>query len=139
MVKKIERYEMDMQELEQITERVYGVGYDIQMGERSQGTVLTYDTRQLDSIQAYWTGLKPNHYGGVDGNSYENAKCVDLTDEEALLRWRIRGTGGDIRPFNKIDENGEYLWEQPDADLVLQDLANRGEIPHGEYQIRIDW
>ncbi len=136
--RRIERYVMSMQELSEVTKEVYGIEFDIQMGERGQGEKEVVDTRNAtpDGYQCYWTGLVDSYDPNV---KYKNARTVNISDEEMMAKWQAQDVSDSIRPYNKIGENGEYTHIQPDTDLVMMDLAKRGEIPHGEYQIEIDW
>lgn len=125
-------------ELKEITKEVYGIEYDLQMGERGQGEYDVVTTGVIDSEQGYWKGINPNpHYGT---SSLAEARFIELTDEEALEKWVSQK---DItrysRPFSSIADNGEYAHYQPEVAVILTDLAKRKEIPEGTYMITIDW
>lgn len=145
-------WEMMMYELSEICEEVYGMTYDLQMGERGQGEydIATTNPDDIDSIQGYWQGMGQGH--GYDGKYIEGAKWVPFVEgslgaEEAIAKWLANektisypGASPEYdRPFDKVGENGEYTFYQPDLDVILCDLAKREEIPHGTWMIKIDW
>jgi hypothetical protein len=127
-------WELDMRELSDICEAVYGMPFDIQMGERSNGEYDVVDTSQEPDKQGYHTGMSDYGY------KYENATWVELTDEQALDKWRNQNFEDKYgyRAFDKV-VNGEYSPWQPDTQLVMRDLVKRGALPPGVYKLDIDW
>lgn len=135
---------MDMQELAKITKEVYGIPFDIQMRERSQGSYEIVNPHEPFDEEGYHTGLKKDGYR--DYPDHEDATWTELTDEEAIARWVAVGDTSDwhvvgFSPFDVryLNEVGEYIWYQPSIHTVLADLIKKGEIPDGEYFIDIDW
>lgn len=138
-------------ELRDICEEVYGVPYDLQMGERGRGEyeIASTDPEAIDDIQGYWKGMGQGY--GYDGKYIEGSEWVPFIEGEtgaveAIEKWssqsKTEWMPGKLdwdRPFSKVGPNGEYTFYQPDLDVVLCDLAVREEIPHGKYMITIDW
>jgi hypothetical protein len=142
-------------EFSEICEEVYGVPYDLQMGERGQGEYDVVTTGDEAEIQGRWTGLGQG-YGYddkyIEGSAY--TRFVEGDSEEdfaagekaAIEHWQNQkkiqissGAAEFDRPFDKVGENGEYTFYQPDLQVVMNDLVNREEIPPGTYMIRIEW
>lgn len=134
-IKKVEYYWIDLRDIAKITEEVYGIAYDIQMGEKSNGSYEIHETEK-DDMPGYYTGMKKESYDNYP--NYDNAKWVEMTDEESFERWK-NSTTSYRRPFEKINDKGEHEWYQPSFSNVLYDLAEKGEIPHGIYFVSIDW
>lgn len=147
---------MNFTELRDMCEEVYGVPYDIQMGERSNGEYDIVTTGEIPDRQGYWTGLGQGY--GYEGKYIEGHKFVHFVDGEcsksedilreslmAIEKWQSQskmekpwGNAFD-RPFDKVGDNGEYTFYQPDLQVVMNDLVAREEIPPGTYMITIDW
>jgi len=145
-------YQLDMREFEKIVEDVYGIKYDVQLGEYSQDSYINEDdvNGEPDSYQGYHKGLKEGRFGSPD---YEDSSYVDLVDDKVVEYWRNHAPKNSdsidatdfssddfgFRPFEKINNKGEYSWWQPDVNWILNDMVNRKEIPSGDYQILIWW
>lgn len=143
---------MPFYELREICEEVYGVPFDLQMGERGQGEYEVATTGDIQERQGYWTGLGQGYgYEGkyIEGNKYVFFDEIDGVEDDcaaAIEKWVNQtqtewhpGKFDWDRPFDKVGDNGEYTFYQPDLDVVLTDLAKRDEIPEGTYMIRIEW
>lgn len=146
---------MNFTELREICEEVYGVPYDLQMGERGQGEYDTVTTGVGADRQGRWKGLGQGY--GHNGKYIEGSAWAAFvggdTEEDfaagekaAIAHWQSqkpieRSWGGADwdRPFDRIGDNGEYTFYQPDLQVVMNDLAEREEIPPGTYMITIDW
>jgi hypothetical protein len=148
MPEKVEYWRMSMQDLARITKYVYGIEYDVQMGERSQGSYVIASTDDEVETQGYWKGMGQGY--GYDQKYIEGAKWVQFVEdgagaEEAIEKWINQERDpeewkyGQPRPFDKVGKNGEYTLYQPDLEVVLSDLAKRGKLPEGTYFIDIDW
>lgn len=148
---------MDMQDLQKITEEVYGVPYDIQMGERGQGEYDVATTEAFQDREGYHTGLGQGRnyedkYPEGHGYFYFDEDQIDPatgdyvdTVDKAIAKFMSQTPqetpwGKDWgRPFDKVGDNGEYTFWQPSLETILTDLARKDEIPHGTYMVQIDW
>lgn len=133
-IKKVEWLYLDIRDIREICNEVYGKEFDIQMGEYSNGSYLI--VKPESDLQGYWTGIVSDRWAG---NSYDNATWVEISDEEAIKKW-VDNVPSDkySRPFDKVVD-GEYDYWQPDFEVILKDLVAREEIPDGTYFISIDW
>lgn len=139
-------YQLDMREFEKLVGDVYGLKYDVQLGEYSQDSYINEDdvNGEPDSYEGYHTGLKSDHVGRID---YSDSSFVDLPDEKVIEYWTNHAPDSSnystddfgYRPSEKINDDGEYVWWQPDVNWVLNDMVNRNEIPAGDYQVLIWW
>jgi len=150
---------MSFRDLQTICEEVYGVPYDLQMGERGQGEYDVVTTGQLEDREGYSTGLGQGYRHEdkyPEGHSYfffdegqidpETGDYVDVSDK-AIAHWQSQektisypgATPSYDRPFDKVGENGQYTFWQPSLACVMTDLSRRQEIPEGTYMITIDW
>lgn len=139
---------MNFTELRDICLEVYGVPYDLQMGERGQGEYDIVTTGQEADIQGYWIGLGQGY--SYDAKYLEDSKWVPFVEGDtqddysrgelmAIVKWQASKAGQHDRAFDKVGDNGEYTFYQPDLQVVINDLCVRGEIPKGTYMITIDW
>lgn len=136
---KVDWY-IDMSDLRDITKEIYGIGFDIQMGERGQGEYELVDTTKPPiHIQTYATGLGTGY--GYDGKYIEGHGYKQISDAEAIAKWVSQAGTLDewSRPFEKVGANGEYEHYQPDLEVVMADMVERNEIPEGVYFVSIDW
>ncbi len=143
--------------LDEICQEVYGVPYDLQMGERGQGEYDIVTTGEVGYREGYHAGLgQGDDYDGkyIEGNHYvffdegvidpETGNYVDVVDK-AIAHWQAQepqeqSWGKDWgRPFDKVGKNGQYTFWQPSLSTVMTGLARRLEIPEGTYMITIDW
>lgn len=121
-IKQVIWYYVDMRWLSDITTEVYGRAYDIQMGEKSNGSYEVWSTSPTD-----WRNDYPAY---VEDESAEYGIRNIETVAEAIAIWTALPEPKD--PWARPD------W-QPEVWAVLSDLADKGEIPHGEYFVSIDW
>ncbi|TXH11887.1 MAG: hypothetical protein E6R04_00210 [Spirochaetes bacterium] len=136
-----------MQQIRKITKETYGIEYDVQMGEYSNGSYFITEFIGEDvehDYESYTRGIDASHPYKLD---YSNVEHVDLTPEESIAKWTALATAVSknedynyFRPFEKVDPStGEYYYFQPNIETVLQDMYNKGLIPAGRYLVQIDW
>lgn len=136
-----------MQQIREITKETYGIEYDVQMGEFSNGSYRTTEFIGEDAehdYETYTRGIDASHPYKLD---YSNVEHVDLTPEAAIAKWTAladmvaRNDGLNyFRPFERVNpDTGEYYYFQPSIETVLQDMYDKGLIPAGRYLIQIDW
>lgn len=138
-------YQLDIRELDELVEEVYGIPYDTQMGEYGQKTYIELNNmmgKLYDNHEGYWKGLKEEP-GRSSIINWDNAEFVKLMHDEVVEYWKDHSPAPSedmsSRPFEKIDDKGEHAWWQPVPGWVLNDMVRRGEIPAGDYQILVWW
>ncbi len=109
-------YMISMQEIASITQEVYGRQYDVQMGEMHNGSYLEANTKDTGTEwAAEW----------VDDDDWKSTSDISL----AIDMWLA----------TPVPERWSRPEWQPELWAVLGDLANKGEIPHGNYFVDVSW